>query len=717
VARLLLGQPCAVVTGEAFHRHLQSQLLIEATHESSTILRHLCADLQALNAPPLVLVPTSSSWDDAVQALQEEGTVTICQAPVTRESYQAAESQVLQEAYSALVLPHATPTATVRPTGLASVIFLGLPSSLTLLHDYLSLFATTHPQSLSLLVLTDATPLERYVLRHPALYHTVWEQALGFHPQNPQVTQRHLLCAAAELALAAGEGYTKKPGMEQLLEHLTSIQALVRRTATADWITTRPQIHRQVRLRVYEPPFAVVHELDDQLLTRWPPGQAFRHGFEGASFTHNKRLFHVERVLPERRRLVVRPGQTTSLTRGIITTRIEERRLEASFSTDTFGLSTGGLALVETLHAYERLDPQTGRRTSIHALSGHRRQLRTQGVWIDFLMPVASLHVPAQTAVHTLAHAILTGLPWLWLDDTTPIHAVLLDQKTVDHVPEIVLFDEPAGGNGASGFLYRWHMQVWRVALHILLQCDCHHACSRCITGSTCSACAQEIPLDRQAGIVLLQRLLGEVAPTLEQIKLVEPTPAVLTQEKPRPRHVYLCLTTQKSADEVGGWQHKHLLGLGVAVTYNTQDGQYRTYTAETVEDLLVSLGQADLIIGFNLRDFDYQVLQPYTSISLTALPTVAILDEVQQALGYRLSFSHLVQEILGVDRPDESLQTLQWFRQGNRDRIVQYCRRDIAHLRALVQHGGHAGHLMYRDRANVRQALAVHWQFAQGYG
>jgi DEAD/DEAH box helicase domain-containing protein len=150
---------------------------------------------------------------------------------------------------------------------------------------------------------------------------------------------------------------------------------------------------------------------------------------------------------------------------------------------------------------------------------------------------------------------------------------------------------------------------------------------------------------------------------------------------------------------------------------YDTVDEQYRVYTAETVEELLSNLHQAELIIGFNLRDFDYQVLQAYTTASLAALPTLAILDEVQHALGYRVSFSHLIHETLGSDRPDESLQTLEWFRQGNRDRIVQYCRRDIAYLRALVHHGAHAGHLWYRDGTNARQALAVHWQFAEPDG
>jgi hypothetical protein len=38
-------------------------------------------------------------------------------------------------------------------------------------------------------------------------------------------------------------------------------------------------------------------------------------------------------------------------------------------------------------------------------------------------------------------------------------------------------------------------------------------------------------------------------------------------------------------------------------------------------------------------------------------------------------------------------------------------------HLHALVQHGAHTGHIMYRDRADTHRVLAVHWQFAQHNG
>jgi DEAD/DEAH box helicase domain-containing protein len=281
---------------------------------------------------------------------------------------------------------------------------------------------------------------------------------------------------------------------------------------------------------------------------------------------------------------------------------------------------------------------------------------------------------------------------------------------------QAVFVDAPAGGNGVSAFLYRAHERMWRVGLQLLLHCDCDHGCPRCIGAQPCATCTPDATLQRQAGISLLQRLLEEVVPPLEQIQPARAGEA--TRAAPHrgraARHIYLSLTTQKSAEDVGGWQHKHLLGLGMAVTYDTQDQRYRVYTAETVEALLASLRQADLVIGFNLRDFDYQVLQPYATAPLATLPTLALLEEVQQGLGFRVSLGHLVHATLGLDRPDDSLHTLDWFRHGERDRVAEHCRRNVELLQALVHHGVTTGSILYCDHSGERRALPVHWQFAE---
>jgi len=277
---------------------------------------------------------------------------------------------------------------------------------------------------------------------------------------------------------------------------------------------------------------------------------------------------------------------------------------------------------------------------------------------------------------------------------------------------EAVFSDAQAGGNGTCALLYQAHERLLRVALQILLNCDCTHGCSRCVAMQQCDTCESEGSLQRQAGIHILQRLVAEAVPTFASV-----AEDAAPQHIQTARYVYLVLSTQKSAEDVGGWQHKHLLGLGVAVTYDTQEGRYNVYTAETVAALLASLREADLVIGFNTRDFDYQVLQPYTDVPLATLPTLAVLDEVQRTLGFRLSLRHLVKETLGIERPDDSLRTLQWYQEGERERIVQQCRRDLELLRELVRYGTGTGTVFYRDQAGVRTAVPVHWQRFHQYG
>lgn len=83
-------------------------------------------------------------------------------------------------------------------------------------------------------------------------------------------------------------------------------------------------------------------------------------------------------------------------------------------------------------------------------------------------------------------------------------------------------------------------------------------------------------------------------------------------------RHViYFDVETQRSAEEVGGWDHVERLGLALAVTYDTRDNTYKTYDEASVTNLVEALSAADLVIGFNHLKFDYRVLSAYTNADL----------------------------------------------------------------------------------------------------
>src|SRR5678815_2835642 len=96
---------------------------------------------------------------------------------------------------------------------------------------------------------------------------------------------------------------------------------------------------------------------------------------------------------------------------------------------------------------------------------------------------------------------------------------------------------------------------------------------------------------------------------------------------------VYFDLETQKSADEVGGWDKISRMGLSVGVTYSTTRGEYRIYGEKQVNDLVAELQRADLVVGFNVLRFDYEVLHGYTAFDLTQLPTLDMMVDLANTL------------------------------------------------------------------------------------
>jgi hypothetical protein len=68
---------------------------------------------------------------------------------------------------------------------------------------------------------------------------------------------------------------------------------------------------------------------------------------------------------------------------------------------------------------------------------------------------------------------------------------------------------------------------------------------------------------------------------------------------------VYFDLETQRTANDAGGWHRKRDMGMSIGVTYSTQLGAYRIFTENNVQELVDQLVRADLVIGFNVINFD----------------------------------------------------------------------------------------------------------------
>jgi DEAD/DEAH box helicase domain-containing protein len=173
---------------------------------------------------------------------------------------------------------------------------------------------------------------------------------------------------------------------------------------------------------------------------------------------------------------------------------------------------------------------------------------------------------------------------------------------------------------------------------------------------------------------------------------------------------VYFDLETQKSADEVGGWDNIRDMKMSVGVTYSTARGTYQIYDEKRVDALMRELQRADLVVGFNNLRFDYEVLHGYSVFDLRQVPTLDMLVELQKTLAHRLSLDAIATASLGVEKTSEGLQAIRWWREGRLLEIAEYCCFDVKITRLVHEYGRANKQVFYKNRFGATLSVPVMW-------
>ncbi|MGD2115382.1 MAG: DUF1998 domain-containing protein, partial [Acidobacteriota bacterium] len=177
------------------------------------------------------------------------------------------------------------------------------------------------------------------------------------------------------------------------------------------------------------------------------------------------------------------------------------------------------------------------------------------------------------------------------------------------------------------------------------------------------------------------------------------------------PLTILFDLETLRSADEVGGWGNAHRMGISVGVACLLEEGRFEVFREERVGELADLLTRATLVVGFNVKRFDYRVLSGYTGVEYGRLVrTLDLMEDVQRRIGFRVGLDHLARETLGAEKSADGLQCLEWVRQGRMDLVESYCRRDVELTRDLYLHGRREGCVWLRHRRRGRVRVPVEW-------
>jgi len=167
---------------------------------------------------------------------------------------------------------------------------------------------------------------------------------------------------------------------------------------------------------------------------------------------------------------------------------------------------------------------------------------------------------------------------------------------------------------------------------------------------------------------------------------------------------IVLDLETQKSFEDVGGFGKNHLLKVSVCGIYSYKLNKYLCFEEDQLHKLGEMLAEADQIIGFNSKNFDFQVLQPYLDYDLSKLPHLDILEEVEKIIGHRVKLDNLAQMTLGVGKSGDGLQALKFWKLGQMEELKKYCLDDVRITKELYDYVLKYNKLMFKDYFETKE-------------
>jgi DEAD/DEAH box helicase domain-containing protein len=570
--------------------------------------------------------------------------------------------------------------------------------------------------------------LDQHFMRDPEDFFQRSAEHAPLNPDNSRISSQHLHCAAAELPLDRNEPLVKNSATVRARIEELSREAVLHQDAEGRlWYASRKRPQNRVELRGGGVQLSIIEQDSGEIIGEIDAHRALKEAHPGAVYLHHSRILMVHRLDIEAREVIVSGVKLNYHTRPTVDKQTEI--IESCKSRSIFGcrVSWGRLKVTEQVTGYRKINNFTQKIISTVPLELPEQVIETEGLWLDLQerhrSQLEDQKMHFMGAIHAVEHAMIAMFPLLILCDRNDIGGISCPHHEQTDRASIFIYDGYAGGAGLTEEAYGLIDTLLRQTEKTIRLCGCELGCPSCVHSPKCGSGNR--PIDKSASLSLLQSLISDKD---------SPAPAIIntfpefskggknkgkqsgSHAPPEQRglealpdhYLVFDLETKRSADEVGGWQRAERMGMSVGVVYDSMLDGFATYFEDEADKLVRHLLEAQLVVGFNSRRFDYQVLSAYTDVELWALPSLDILEEIKDRLGYRLSLNRLIEHTLGCSKSSDGLQALSWYKQGKIREIADYCRKDVELTRNLFLYALDNGSVLFRNKAGKTVRLPL---------
>jgi DEAD/DEAH box helicase domain-containing protein len=573
-------------------------------------------------------------------------------------------------------------------------------------------------QESALIMIASEDALDHYFIRHPEAFFNGRPENVVINPYNPVVLKAHLVCAAAEILLDSREAWLNHPSVHSTLVALEAEGTLLRTADGNGLAALRRYPHRDVALRGGGERYLIVESDLGRPIGEMDAFRLYRETYPGAIYLHHGVTYLIEEIKTDSRSVQARRVEVDYHTRVRSGSTVRIVKTDGQKGVGATRVFCGTIKVTEQVEGYDRIRTSSGEVIGQIPLMLPPMLFESDALWFDVpagvLSDLSNHKCDPLGALHAAEHAAIAIMPLLVLADRNDVGGVstLFHPQTGGAV--IFIYDGIPGGAGLSRQAYVEIIELLSQAEQSIAQCNCEHGCPACVHSPKCGS--GNHPIDKSGAQRLLQKLRRQNSQsppyTTEQPTIGDISPGAPTPASGIYQYGVLDLETQLSALEVGGWHLAHRMKVSCAVIYDSRVDDFVTYREDQIVALIDHLRQFDLVVGFNIRRFDYHVLSGYSDFDFDRLPTLDLLEFVRNRLGFRLSLDHLARVTLGISKCGSGLDALHWWRQGHIRELTDYCRKDVAITRDLFEYAHCNGYLLYQDRCGRTLRILCDPQF-----
>jgi DEAD/DEAH box helicase domain-containing protein len=139
-------------------------------------------------------------------------------------------------------------------------------------------------------------------------------------------------------------------------------------------------------------------------------------------------------------------------------------------------------------------------------------------------------------------------------------------------------------------------------------------------------------------------------------------------------------------------------LDISIVGIYDYEKDTYESFTEDQFGKLWGIIEKADLLIGYNSDHFDIPLLNKYYPGDLTKIKSLDILAEIRGSFGRRMKLDQVAEGSLGINKSSVGIQAVIWWKNGEYDKVIQYCLDDVKITKDIYEYAKENNKLIFKE-------------------